>query len=86
MKGLDPQQKAEVKKALSANRSLTNLEDAENILLQKIGTAKERYDKVMKNSKDAEKEVPPTEDVRRSDILDMFAAGKITKEEALDML
>ena len=109
--GLDPQQKAEVKKALSANPSLTNLEDAENIINQKVKIAKEKYDEVMKNYANRKEDVPSTpedvrrsdkvmknldnrkedvpstpEDVRRSDILDKFAAGEITKEEALASL
>lgn len=87
VKGLNPQQKAEVKKALSDNRSLTNLEDAENTINQKVKIAKEKYDKVMKNLDNRKEDVPPSpEDVRRSDILDKFAAGEITKEGALASL
>jgi hypothetical protein len=90
MKGLDPQQKAEVKKALSANRSLTNLEDAEKVLLNKVDAAKKNYGKIMKGLEDKEetKRNAPfaAENARKSAILDKFAAGEITKEEALASL
>jgi hypothetical protein len=90
MTGLDPMKKEEIKKALASNRSITNLDDAEKILLNKVDVAKKNYKKIMKDSKDkeeAERNAPfAAETARKSIILDKFAAGEITKEEALAAL
>jgi len=87
--GLTPQQREDIKKALaSTKKSEADWEADANILEPKLRSAlkAQRDDLLSKLDKKNDQDPMERNKQHKSDILDKFAAGEITKEEALAAL